>query len=664
MTKRLQNEALKCSLAASSSFVLVEWCSLLLQHLRNTPNVPSTIVLDVISADAKLLETCLGGATRNTVRAEVLRIARRSLRAAFSSDDWGEEAIRASVIRLIDDPLVAQKNAPFLGVISGVCARLPDRIHVLEDLKIKILSFYVRELLGSRTVVPAHIADGLSDFFLSFVTHEDLKQEVLPALEKSILRSPEIVLGGLILSLCSSLPRDIDLSEMVHSRLVKPLLSSFKSTNPDIRHGAAQSFESLLGRCSSEIWLSKIGDEVVGPLKTQKITNAEHRALYAQVLSAIPCFVNLSQEITVGLVTVLSRESSEVALEPEINSFCKHLAHLIRANVVLNSEILNVIAKGSGDKRISFRKSWQLKVGNILWDCDPETLSSSSNQSLFKQFFQKLRDSFNEVISNALPSAQSGLVSVAYLFIALLGRVPSSRQANNSTFPDWVTTIAQSMSLTPKPSFLLNPRVYTKLTSQVDVLWKTRALSAIAKNYNIRKYDSATKDAWGQAFIYVIAGPGVASKFREEGAKALSEVYLNDAEDIGSIMVNALWSWNLSLSNADKEAAAAAAGSGSEKFLHLVVKAVCPRPSEWPKERSDIEGIIRSQLIEMLVLCRTELIPNLSWIDLCLRTGIDPGKLVSEHSSDSMKQLTRVMEVCSPGSYFIAITYIQQPNSL
>ncbi|KAL2005324.1 hypothetical protein VTN00DRAFT_2535 [Thermoascus crustaceus] len=642
--QRLQKESWKPGLAPSSSFVLVEWCSLLLQHLRDNSNAPLSIVLDVISTDAKLLEICLGGAAKQGVKDSALRVTRRALRATFSSETRGEEAIRESVSRLTSEP-TAQRNAPFLGVISGVCARLPNRLHVLEGLKKNILAFYTKEILGSRTTVPAHIANGLFDFFSSFVTYEDLTSEVLPTLEKGMLRAPEVVLGGLVPPLCSSIPEEIDLSEVFYSRLLKHILSSLKSSNAVIRQGAAQAFECLISKCKTESWLLKVTGEIVGPLKTQKITNPEHRALHAQVLSAIPCFIDISQEIVRGLVPVFSRESNEVGLEHEIKAFCKHLGFLIRSTAAISDDVVNAIVKGSADKRVPFRKLWQLNVGELLWNTDLETLQSAQNKQLITQFLGKLNDSFNEAVSNPLPAAQSGSVSTAYVFIALCERVARDQKPDDAVSSTWDKTVAQSMSFSPKPSFLLNHKVYSKLTSQADFQWETRALAAVSTGSAFEKSEQSAKSAWAEAFIYTITGSEVPSKARDEAARTLSSVYLKNADMIGSVVISALWLWILAFTTKEKESAPVAAGPGSENFLHLVVKAICPRASELRTSGSSAaELAIKRQLIELLVLARPELIPNVSWIDICLKTGTDPGNLAREYADDCMKQLTRGIE--------------------
>jgi Generalcontrol nonderepressible 1 (Gcn1) N-terminal/HEAT-like repeat len=639
LSSRLQKECAKPSLSSASAFVLVEWCCILLQHLSSI-KVPIGVVLDVISANANVLELCLAETSKPTVQQSALRVTRRALRAVFSSENLDEEIVRESISRLVTGTS-AQKNTPFIGVISGVCARLPNKEDVLAGLKKPILAFYTKEILGSRSQVPPHIANGLSDFFTSFIAYDDLVSDIFPTLEKSILRSPEIVLNGLIPPLCSALPAEIDLSDPVNSKLAKPLLSSLKSTNPIIRHGATQSFKALISKCKAEESLLKVTIEIVGPLKSQKISNADQRALHADVLSEIPCYKTLSQEVVTNLVPVAAKESSEVALISEVKAVCKHLGYLIDNEVSVKIETVSVIAKAFADKRVPFRKLWQLQIADLLWNLNPDKLSSSSNQALIESVFTKAKDSFTETVANPIPSAQSGLVSTAYGYVALSGLLKKSQIVPKSV---WTSIIQQSMSLTPKPSFLLNPKVYSKLTAEEDFRWKTRALAAVASDSTLHTYDAASKAAWGQAFIFTIANPSVPRKLREEACQVLAAVHLNDVVSVGNVIVDALWSWILALAIVDKESAAAATGEGSQELLHFVVKAISPSASATASFSDEVQTALADQLIKLLVLSRQELVPKVSWIEVCLKTGLDPGKLVSDHQEDAIKQLLRVAE--------------------
>lgn len=637
LIQRLKTESSKRGLPATSAFVLVEWCSVLLQHLREDSNTSLETVLDAISVDAKALDACLAADPKSTVEQSTLRVTRRALRAVFSSENWGEDAVRQSIARLTSDATSGQKNAPYLGVISGVCARLPAKKPIVDEQKKAIIAFYTKELVSSRSAVPPHVANGLFDFFTSFVTYEDVESELIPPFEKAILRAPEVVLGGLIPSLCSALPEQIDLSEPLLSRLLKHFISSMKSNNATIRQGAIDSFQSLLAKSKVEDALLKITNEIVSPLKTQKITSPEQRAVFAQSLAAISPTVAISKEVVQGLLPVFARESNEPALEQEIKAFCKHLAFLVQFTVKVGDDVVSTIVKGSSDKRIPFRKLWQLNVAEVLWQIDSITQASPEVEPLVTKFIGKLKEMFNEVASNSLPSAQNGALSTAYVYLALLER------SSGSDAGAWESTVAQSMSLSPKPSFLLNPRAYVKLTSQAENQWAVRALAATTSGAKFEAAEHAAKVAWGQAFIYAITAPGLHTNFREQASRTLTDVYLKKPSTIGHIVIDALWAWILAFRSAEKESAPVSAGPGSGALLYLVTRAICPPASSIQDASSN--SYLKNELVALLVLCRRELIPNAAWISLCLRTGTDPGNLVREFPDECIKQLTRVQEV-------------------
>ncbi|KAL2872277.1 putative translational activator [Aspergillus lucknowensis] len=639
LVQRLQAEASKTSLDAGSALVLLEWCSMLLQILKSDSGTPLSLVLDVIALDARALETCLAVPPKHAVKASALRVTRRALRTVFS-DSWGDDAIRQSVQRLTSDASAGQKNAPFIGVISGVSARLQDKKSILQGEKKTIIAYYIRELISSKSAPPAHVANGMSDFFESFVAYEDITSELLPPLEKAILRSPEVVFSGLVPSLFSSLSDEIDVSEVLHSRLLKHLLSNMKSNNPAIRQGALESFTSLLTKSKTEGLLMKIVGEVLGPLKTQKITSPEQRAIYAQAVAAFAPLDDISKEIVQGFVPVFSRESNEAALEQEIKAFSTHLTHLIQSRIKVSDDVINAIIKGSSDKKIPFRKLWQLNVGEAVWQAESTALASPEVETFVTKFLAKLKEIFKEVSSNPLPSAQSGALFTTYVYLALLGRLSA---LDNFDKAAWEETVGQSMVLQPKPSFLLNPKAYSKLASQAEVQWTVRTLAAVP---SASKFDSAgaqSKVAWAEAFIYAITAPGLHTNFRDESARALSSVHQKNIRGVGGIVIDGLWSWILAFRTGEKESAPVSAGPESGRFLHLVVKAICPLASS--SESSDeTRADLKRQLVDLLVLGRPELIPNASWIDLSLQTGTDPGDLVREFPGDCMKQLIRIQD--------------------
>lgn len=635
-TQELSNESSKHGIAATNAFVLLEWCTLLLEEFANEAHNFKTWGLEAMSAAARALETCLGATGRTSLKHSALVVARRGLRSVLRSSTVGEDALRGIVTKLTSRTTSIKENGPYIGVVSGVTARLTERKPLLAELKKDILAFYVRDFIGSKAVVPTHLADSLSDFFQSFIDDEDFQTQIVPPLEKGILRAPEIVLSGLIPPLAKSLPEEIDLSEAVYSKLLKGLLSGAKSTNPAVRAGVGRAFESLITRCGNENWLSKVADEIVAPLKASKITNPEQRILHVQMLGALPTAQAVSKSIVMALIMLSSKEANEGALDAEAAVICKHLAYMLANGCTVDQSVFDAILKGCGEKRTAFRKVWTLSTGDLFWKLDKEALSKSSQAVQFLgSTITKLQETFKEIVSNPLPAAQAGYVSVAFVLTALSGAVLLDLEGDMSKIGSRL--IRDSLTTSPKLSFLLNPRIYTKLTSRDDLTWVIRALASVAKNITTGEGGSA--QPWAQAFLYLITAADVPSVIRQEAGRSLAEAYLSSPALIGETIIGGLWHWLRAIESGDRDSAAVASKAGTDR-LSAAVRSITPRRSTWnDQDREHSEGIVEGHIIDLLILCRSCLLPGTKWIETSLRVDVDPGRLVNENTDRCLDQI-------------------------
>lgn len=640
---KLKKESEKTGVASVNSFVLVEWCCLLLQHLCVEKNFDAQLIQDVIAADARAFELTLAGSTKEGLTHSAIIVTRRALRAAFSSPSHGQEIIKIAVELLAKSPSAAPKNAPFLGVVAGVTARQPANKPVMESLKGDVLAYYAKEIVASRVILPSHITDGLNDFFASYATIDDLRNSVFPPLEKAMLRAPEVVLTGVILSLSNAIPSTIDISEDVSSRFTKPLLSSLKSTNANVRNGAYQTLAHLVSRCKDEKPLLKIIDETLGPVKTNKIPNAEQRSLHVQALAQLTCSKEVSLRVLADLTPVFAREANEAALEAEIKMFMHHLGYVIRNALDITKEVLTAITTGCSDKRLNFRKTWLLNSAQLIWELTDEQLSSSEGVfSFVGTVLVKFADVYKDITANSLPSLQNGTVSLGYAFAALTcGRLRGISSVKGSLYVADESVGRAALTMTPKPSFLLTPRIYTKLTTKDDFIWKIRALTAVVQLSNFDTEAPAVKNAWGQAFIYILSANNTPPRTRETALKALSEVYVKYPGIVGHTIIDSLWTWLYDLSREDKESAAVVSNA-KNAHLSLAVKAITPIPTG----EQDLSTLSARevQLVQLLVLCHQQLIPGSRWIDIVLRSKIDPAYLVNQDPEACLKEVISVTE--------------------
>lgn len=637
MVTAVRQETQKHGIAPDSAFVLVEWSGLLIQHFAGAP-LWDKFGKDIILATADGLEKCLQPTAKGTIGSSALVITRRALRKLASAD---QKAIEAAVQLLTaKGSQPTAKYAALLGAIAGVCSRKPEAKSVVEGLKSQFFAFYVREIVGSRTPVPPHQANGLADFFSAFVSLEDLEKEVFPALEKGLLRAPEVVLNDLFTPLVQSLPK-FDLSKALSGRFVKPLLSNVKSSNATIRSGAVTAFRVIASRSQDFTHLEQAGDEVLGPLKSGKLASADHRVLHSEMLAALPLSASIATKIASGLPALVGKEANEAALSTETLALNASAIALLREGEAPKT-LLDAYAKGLADKKAQNKRIWILRTGDLLQTFAEETKADlpKSVITFAEAVLPPLLSTFNEVVTNPIAAAQSGLVSAALVVSGLESLLSSLDSANVRSLLQKASIQKNSLAVEPKPSYLLNQRIYSKLSGD-DAKWLCRALSEIAPA--LSSSSEAVKIAWAQAYIYLICSAGSSPDVRRQATSGLSSLCTRkqgvDSAAVASDIINGLWHWLEALEGAEKESAAILAKTGNSN-LHLVLKSICPPKVSAIQDGSDADSTQKeSQMCSLLVLARPQLIPRASWIDLCLRVGLDPGELAKRHEETLVQEI-------------------------
>ncbi|KAJ4303228.1 translational activator of GCN4 [Kalmusia sp. IMI 367209] len=631
----LKKECLKKSLALGNAFVLVDWCSVLLLHFASVPERWIKHGLDVALSLTRVLETCMSIEDKRRgerIQHSAHTATRRAFRSLFRAKDIGEDALSKLVTTLTTKGASSTAgNAVLLGVIAGVSSRLPTIKPLLERHKQDYYTFYVREIVGSRSQLPDHISNAFHDFFDSFPTLDELRKEVIPPIEKALLRAPEVVLNDIVTPMILALPESMDLSDMLLSNLLKPLLSNVKSTNPGIRAGALRTFKALASRSHTESAIGKVSDEVLNPLKQGKVSGVDQKVLHAQMLSALPESVALSQKIPAAIAPIALKEPNEPAVIAEVSALTKHLNFGLANGVSIDKAISDAFIKGMADKRIPIRRLWALRTADLLWELTPQQTKQADVVSFYQSSLPKLVDMWKEVITNPVPATQSGLVTVAHYVTALLtGKVSSSSDATLNSIYKKSDVVAQSLAIKPKPSFLLNPRVYSKLTTQEDVETVLKALTAVSPWLLEDNISTEAREAWAHAFVFFIVAQGVSTQAKAAAKSALRKAYIQAPAKISSIIIAGIWSWYKSYEQSDKESAAVASKSGTSE-LHSVLACICiPEDVAKNLDTNFVAENLREQSVNLLLLARSEIVPRASWIDLCLRMGVDPGQLVRD----------------------------------
>jgi hypothetical protein len=672
IVKFLKQECQKKGLAHANAFVLVDWTSVLLLQLAQAPERWAKFGLEVALADARVLETCMAaGSDRRAGRISnsALVATRRALRAILGSQEIGQDALSKLVAALTTKSTAPTAgNAIFLGVIAGVSSRLSSVKPLFEQHKQDYYAFYVREIIGSRTQLPDHVSNALHDFFDSFPTLEELRKEVIPPIEKALLRAPEVVLNDIVSPMILALPETLDLSEILFGNMLKPLLSNVKSSNASIRAGALRTFSALASRSRNDEIVSKVADEILNPLKQGKVSGVDQKVMHAQMLSALPESTSLSQKIPPGIAPAALKEPNEPAVVAEVSAMTKHLTFGLANGIALDKTVSDAFIKGMADKRIPVRRLWAIRAADIWWNLSESQREQPDILAFCQNTLPKLVEIWQEVIANPVPATQSGLVTVGHYVTALLiDRVRDTKDEKLAAIFKKSDVVSQSLAIQPKPSFLLNSKVYTKLSTEDDIVIALRALRAVAPHVIQDSTAKEAQDAWAHSFAFFIVAQSVSSKAKSAAKSVLTQTYLQvSAEKVSNIITRGLWSWYKSGVQEDKESAVVAAKTGSSE-LGAVLGSICLQPETLKKFEANIDKeILHKQAISLLVLARGEIMLRVSWIDLCLRMGVDPGQLVRDNLQECMNLINEATEVCISGLCYSSnpLTNLSLPTTI
>lgn len=170
---------------AADRLVLITWVNLVLSCVIEANGSPEPL----LNAQALLLDSLMADG-RKSVAKGALTDVRRTFRN------------NAPAIPTFLDVLSKQQSPRYavsLGTAIDTSLRLkrhPGGRDMVAAAKPKIVDYYLKQVMGARTVPSDATLDAFHDFVHEFVDENTLKSDFLPSLDKLMLRSPEVVLRG------------------------------------------------------------------------------------------------------------------------------------------------------------------------------------------------------------------------------------------------------------------------------------------------------------------------------------------------------------------------------------------------------------------------------------------------------------------------------------
>ena len=196
--------------------------------------------------------------------------------------------------------------------------------------------------------------------FLCLLTHDDFKQHLLPALQKAMLRNPEIIIDsvGHILSGLS-----LDLSRYSGDELTKGLFANLRSKEDTVRDEAANVCKRLAQQCSDATCLDKLLSSIFALFHGSegKLTVVTHKLSVLEAAGNLSYNAASGNEIAQNLAETACTHFIKV-LESEVHE--KTLIHAVEMMSLWSRKFTNKIPKNVIDafKMGSNSKTWTSPV--------------------------------------------------------------------------------------------------------------------------------------------------------------------------------------------------------------------------------------------------------------------------------------------------------------
>jgi hypothetical protein len=413
-----------------------------------------------------------------------------------------------------------------------------------------------------------------------------------------------------------------DLSSILPGKLVAAALSSSKSSNSDTRSKSLRLMKVISEKCNDTSVQSKIVTEILSLPKTGKTSSPEHRVVLFQMTALFPANDTTSPIVVDTLPGLCTKEGNEVALNALCGALIPHLSHSLTANISIASS--GQLVKELGSSKVSTRRALANAVGESIWIVH-------SRQSQFSVEGEKFLETVMPALETALtasstnqPANSTGFLE-GYVAVALsLGPLHTTPSATKLA---QVPALVDILAVSPKPSFVLNDKIYTRLPSPEDEKWLLRCLEGII-NRQGRKLDKddAARLAIGSTLIH-LAFESKSSDIRRTTTTAISDLAKSHPRLTSHIIRDSLAHW-LQVQDArapkirkvDEEDIV----DSKSRDIGKILSAVFHHQNTSSTDKSICEDIA----VDYIVLAHHPEIgedAQVSWIALVQSLGLDPG---------------------------------------
>jgi len=224
----------RCS--SGDALLALSWtCVVVKQSLAPTSSVSEATLKQLLS-----IQSCLVYGAVASNNAVIMKATYRKLKRVWNEVP-GSAARCAEIVSELEPCF---HNLPLVAYIMSYFANMKEA-DLIQKYKLKFLELYLKQVIASRTAPPLWVLLSCTEL-LRHLSHAEFKDQVLPAAQKAMLRSPEVIQEGV-----SELIRSVKLDLSVYAAdITKLYAGSIASKEEKNRAVAVQAIKNLAQQCS------------------------------------------------------------------------------------------------------------------------------------------------------------------------------------------------------------------------------------------------------------------------------------------------------------------------------------------------------------------------------------------------------------------------------
>ncbi|XP_053693190.1 eIF-2-alpha kinase activator GCN1 [Sabethes cyaneus] len=335
---------------AQAAVLALGWANLVALHGNHESDVGKKEFLKLIENQAALYQLSLTSGIQ-----KISDKAYSFLKEFFAKKEDIEKVYFEKLLALEPSSSVVL----LLSVILRYCKEEFDSGALLEQNKAKLLDRVVKGLITVKVKPHASDISGCAPVF-SAIDKEEFKSTILPALQRSMLRSPEIILRAVGAIVCEI---QADISDFALD-LGKSLVQNLASKDETVRHEAVESLKQVAMKCSSPKAIEAMLKEVFAILNGSggKITIMELRINLLQGAGNLSYNQISCNDIQVLMPTVIEYFTKALETELQEKALCHTLEMFglwsINVRGEIPSKIVQTFKKGLEAKSPVLRTSY------------------------------------------------------------------------------------------------------------------------------------------------------------------------------------------------------------------------------------------------------------------------------------------------------------------